>query len=256
VKHDLIQYEIKRRAVQMRNTEVFFNPSRLISPRLDAEASRLKEMFEAPPEEVTTLEEGLLIMTAKLVELTNLIRKALIMSVPEKLDECVRLAKEIHEEEKDLTGDLVHRPSETTGDLLKIVVLFPGRLERIGDLLESIINVIRIKARDGVPFSDKAMVELGELFGLFSEMLTNFRDALLTRNRTLLEKIVQQSHRIGEIVIEASLAHEDRLIEGVCSPKASSLFLDILDSVRQGASHTRQMAEALLKITVTHEPTS
>jgi len=240
----------------MKHTEVFFNPFRLISPKLDAEASRLKEMFEAPPEEVTCLEEGLLVMMAKLVKLTELIRKALIMPVPEKIEECERLAQEIHEEEKGLTGDLVCRPSETTGDLLKVVVLFPGRLERVGDLLESIVNVIRLKARGGVPFSDKAIAELNQLFEFFSEMLTNFRDALLTRNRTLLEKIVQQARRIGEMAIEFSLSHEDRLIEGVCSPKASSLFLDILDSVKSGAIHVRQMSEALLRIIVTREPAS
>lgn len=240
----------------MRQKEVFFNPFRLISPKLDAEASRLEQMFEAPPEEVTCLEEGLLIMTAKLVELTGLIHKALIMPKPEKLEDCERLAREIHDEEKGLTGDLVCNPRETTGDVLKVVVLFPGRLERVGDLLESIVNVIRIKTQSGVPFSDKAMIELNQLFDLFSEMLTNFRDAILTRNRTLLEKIVQQGRRVAEMAIEFSLSHEDRLIEGICSPKASSLFLDILDSVKSGATHVREMSEALLKIVVTHQPTS
>lgn len=240
----------------MKNTEVFFNPFRLISPKLNAEASRLEEMFQASPEEVTCLEEGLLVMTGKLVQITRLIRKALIMPEPEKLTECDRLAREIHDEEKGLTGDLVCSPSETTGDVLKIVVLFPGRLERVGDLLESIVNVIRIKARQGVPFSDKAMAEIDQLFNVFTEMLVNFRDVLLTRNRTLLEKILQQADRVGELAIDFSLAHEDRLLEGLCSPLASSLFLDILDSVKQSAIHFRQMSESLLKITVTQETAS
>lgn len=240
----------------MKNTQIFINPFRLISPRLDAEACRFAQLFEVAPEEITCLEDGLLMMTGNLLKLTGLIRKTLIVPNPEKLKECDRLAKEIHDEEKGLTGDLVCNPKEITGDLLKTVVLFPGHLERVGDLLESILNVVRIKARQGVPFSDKAMAEIGELFDTFTEMLVDFRDVLLTRNRALLERILQQADRIGELAAEFSLTHEDRLLEGLCSPFASSLFLDILDSVKQAAIHLRQMSEALLKITVTHESPS
>jgi len=240
----------------MKKTEIVFNPFRLISPKLDTEASRLAQLLEVPPKEVTCLEEGLLMMTGKLLKLSGLIRKGLILPDPEKLKECDRLAKEIHDEEKGLTGDLVCNPRETTGDLLKIVVLFPGHLERVGDFLESILNVVRIKARQGVPFSDKAMAEIGELFDLFTEMLVDFRDVLLTRNRALLEKILEQADRVGELATEFLLSHEDRLLEGFCSPFASSLFLDILDSLKHAAIHLRQMSEALLKITVTHESPS
>ncbi|MEJ2719177.1 MAG: hypothetical protein P8182_18930 [Deltaproteobacteria bacterium] len=205
----------------MKNKDVFFNPFRLISPKLDAEASRLSELYETSPEEVTCLEEGLLIMTGKLIELTGLLRKALLIADPAKLDRCEQLAKEIHIEEKGLTGDIVCYPTETTGDVLKTVVLFPGRLERVGDLLESILHACRIKARQGIPFSDKANKELDQLFGLLTEVLTNFRDALLTRNKALLEAIVDDGHRLGKMIVDFDLAHADRLLEGVCSPKAS-----------------------------------
>jgi hypothetical protein len=70
----------------MKNKDVFFNPFRLISPKLDAEASRLNKLQGSPPEEVTCLEEGLLIMTDKLIELTGLLRKSLIIPEPAKLD--------------------------------------------------------------------------------------------------------------------------------------------------------------------------
>ena len=238
----------------MKNTEIVFNPFRLISPKLDAEASRLAQLFQVPPKEVTCLEEGLLMMTGDLLKLTALIRKVLIIPDQEKLKECDRLAKEIHDEEKGLTGALVCNPRETTAELLKIVVLFPGHLERVGDFLESILNVVRIKARQGVPFSDKAMAEIGELFDLLTEMLGNFQDVLLTRNRALLERIREQADRVGELAIEFLVSHEDRLLEGLCSPFASSLFLDILDSLKHAAFHLREMSEALLKITAMTDP--
>jgi Na+/phosphate symporter len=231
----------------MKEKQVFFNPFRIISPRLDAEASRLAEIYESPPAEVTCLEEGLLIMIHKLGEMADLIHKSLIIADGAKLERCELLAREVHQEEKGLTGDLVCSPA-TTGDVLKTVILFPGRLERAGDLMESLINVAKIKSRDGILFSDKALAELNDLFGLLKKILNNFGDLLLTRNRSLADHLLAEGRRLGQMTVDFALAHEDRLVEGVCAPKASSLYLDILDSVKNVGIHVKEMIESMLKI--------
>lgn len=231
----------------MKDKNIFFNPFRLISPTLDSEASRIEELFETPPTDVTCLEEGLLVMCSKLIEMTDCVRKSLIVTDTEKMAKCEILGKEIHDEEKGLTGDLVCYP-DTKGDVLKAIVLFPGRLERVGDLIESILNVSRIKSRDGIPFSDKAMKELTELFSLFTETLRTFRDVLLNRNQTVLESLVKQQDKLAQMTIDFGLAHEDRLLDGLCSPKASSLYLDILDSVKNANAHIKEMSEILLRL--------
>ena len=231
----------------MKEKQVFFNPFRIISPKLDAEASRLAEIYESPPAEVTCLEEGFLIMIGKLSEMAGLIYKSLILPDPAKIEKSERLAREVHQEEAGLTGDLVCSPA-TAGEILKTVVLFPGRLERAGDLLESIINVVKIKAREGTPFSDKALAELEQLFDLLTKILTNFGDLVMTRNRTLADDLLAEQSRLGQMTVDFALAHEDRLIGGVCSPKASSLYLDILDSVKNVNGHLKAMTESLLKI--------
>ncbi len=235
----------------MKEKQVFFNPFRIISPKLDAEASRLAEIYEHPPAEVTCLEEGLLIMIAKLAEMAGLIYKSLILADPVKIERCERLAREIHQEEKGLTGDLVCSPA-TAGDILKTVILFPGRLERAGDCMESIIYVVKTKARDGIPFSDKALTELEQLFDLLTKILTNFGDLMLTRNRTLADDLLAEQSKLGQMTVDFALAHEDRLIGGVCSPKASSLFLDILDSVKNVNGHLRKLTESMLRIAHGH----
>jgi len=231
----------------MKEKQVFFNPFRMISPKLDTEASRLSALFETPPEEVTCLEEGLLVMCSKLIEMTQLIYKTLIIADPEKVKKCEQLGDEIHREEKGLTGDLVCSPA-TTGEVLKAVILFPGRLERTGDLLESILNVAQIKAREGIPFSDKANEELSRLFGLTIETLENFRKVLAHRDPNILHQLMENHEQLGQMTVDFAMAHEDRLIEGLCSPKASSLYLDILDSVKNANQHIRSMTESLLKI--------
>jgi len=236
----------------MKEKQVFFNPFRLISPKLNAEASRLKE---PPPPEMTCLEEGLLVMCSKLVEMAELIYKTLIIADKKKVERCQALGSEIHEEEKGLTGDLVCSPT-TTGNVLKTVLLFPGRLERVGDLMESMVNVAQVKARDGIPFSDKANSELSKLFSLLIEVLKNFRDVLSTRNRALLVHLVDQEKTLAQMTVDFALSHEERLIEGVCSPKASSLYLDILDSVKGVTRHLNEMCDSLMKLEATQESAS
>jgi Na+/phosphate symporter len=231
----------------MKEKHIFFNPFRIISPKLDAEASRLHEIFETPPPEVTCLEEGLLIMLNKLRESADLVHKALIIPDPQKLARSDTLDKEVHEEEKALTGSIVCYP-HTTGPILRAVVLFPGKLERIGDFLESIANCARIRARDGLPFSDKAFAELTQLFNLFTEILKDFSDAILDPRRDLLENILTKEKALAQMTVDFALAHEERLIDGLCVPKASSIYLDILDSVKNSGEHLRSMAESLLSI--------
>jgi Na+/phosphate symporter len=237
----------------MKDKNVFFNPFRLISPTLDSEASRIEELYETAPADVTCLEEGLLVMCSKLIEMTDCVQKSLIVSDSARMGRCAILGKEIHDEEKGLTGDLVCYP-DTKGDVLKAIVLFPGRLERVGDLLESILNVSRIKARDGVPFSDKALNELSEMFSLFAETLKTFRDVLLNRNKTVLEHLLTQQKKLAQMTLDFGLAHEDRLLQGLCSPKSSSLYLDILDSIKSANAHIREMSESLLRIANSPEP--
>jgi Na+/phosphate symporter len=228
----------------MKDNHIFFNPFRLISPKLDAEANRLAELYESPPEELTCLEEGMLVMLMKLHELSDLLYKCLMMDNKSKFEQAARLAKEIHEEEKALTNALICSPT-TTGDVLKAVLLFPGKLERCGDYFEGMLSVAAIKVRDGIPFSDRAVQEMKLLFDLLGSVLKNMRDLLATLNPTLLQILLKQHVELGEMTVTFALAHEDRLIEGLCIPKASSLYLHILDSVRNINKHLQEMSESL-----------
>jgi hypothetical protein len=239
----------------MKDNQIFFNPFRIISPKLNAEASRLSEIFETPPPDVSCLEEGLLVMISKLIEMNGLLRKCLIIFDPVKAERCESLGRQIHDEEKTLTGDIVCSPT-TTGAILKTLVLFPGRLERVGDFLESILNAAGLKARDGIPFSDKASEELTELFDLMNDMLKNFRDLIATRNKDLLTHVQAQQEKIAQMTIDFGLAHEDRLITGLCVPVASSLYLDILDSVRSASENMNALTKSLAHLAESGQATA
>jgi Na+/phosphate symporter len=225
----------------------FFDPFRFINPKLDSDLSRLRELLGAPPAEIKTLQEGLWVMCSKLIELSNTLYKSSVLTDEKKFSLAKALAEEIHNQEKTLTTHLVQSPSDSQA-VLKEFILFPGRLERVGDLLESVLNVNMIKARDGIPFSEQAMSELKQLCDVFTNMLSTLRDVLATCDAGLLDNLLSQHGRLAQMTLDFASAHEDRLIEGICSPRASSLYLDILDSVRNANRHIRSITEGLMRI--------
>lgn len=231
----------------MKDKRIFFNPFRMISPKFDAEATRLEELYESPVSEAFTLEEGLLVMLSKLMEMARRVRVALVTDTPRELEICDRLATDVHAQEKLLTQNLVCTITDPP-DMCRTVVLFPVHLERIGDFLERIVKCCQIKCRDGIPFSDKSVEEMDLLLKHFLDMMTNVRDSLIVPNRFLLVHTISQADELDRMCHDRQLAHVERLLEGAAAPQMSSLYLDILESSQSMSRHIRDMAQALLKL--------
>jgi Na+/phosphate symporter len=227
----------------MKDQRIVVNPFRIISPKLDSEAVRLEEFHEKPFSESVALQEGLLIMVSKIVEMTRLLSKCLVSGSRAQMEACELLGKDVHEQEKALTKNLLASGVKTR---LSDVIRFPYRLERVGDLLENILKCCRIKARDGIPLGDAALAELDQIFKLLVDMLVNLRDAFLTTNRFLVEHILNNGKKLSQALQDARLAHWERLERGFTAPQASSLFLDILDSVTGVNEYIAKMCDRLV----------
>lgn len=237
----------------MKDQRFVVNPFRMISPKLDSAASKIKELHEIPVSESHPPEEGLLIMMSKLIEMSKILSKCIITADGEQMAAFDRFAEDVHKEEAFLTSGILAASSTFTSttvgqNLFKIVVRFPARLERIGDIFQNIMTCCRIKQRDGIPFSDKADAELAQVFPLLGEMLTNTRDALVIRNKALLQHIGSQRKHLGDLLHTARFAHWDRLERGFCSPQASSLYLDLLDSFGAISEYIGKMCDSLSAI--------
>lgn len=230
----------------MKEDRLFFNPFRMLSPKLHREAIRIEELPDKPVADGIPLEEGLLIMTGKLIEMARLVSKSLATGSAAQMEKCEALADEVHQQEKFLTRDLVG--SEANRAVVDTLIRFPYRLERIGDMLESILRCSRKKAKEGIPFSEKAFGELDKLFALINEMLVDLRDAIRTPNKKILEAIRSEGRDLAILFEECKIAHWRRLEAGFCAVEASSLYRDILDSVRTIGEYLSKMSESLLEL--------
>jgi Na+/phosphate symporter len=238
--------EKRREDKAMKEQHVFFNPFRMLSPKLNEEAERLEKMHDVPVQQSVSLEEGLLVMISKLIEMNRLLSKSVFPGSRDLMDRCAALAKEVHYQEKVLTRELL--TSGLKGEVMKGLIRFPYRLERMGDMLESILGCCRIRARDDIPFSDRAHAELDQLFSILDEMMINLRDAFRLPNKVLLQAILAQSNTLAELLEEFKLAHWERLEGGYCAIEASSIYREILDSAKSVNEYIAKMSSTLLEL--------
>ncbi len=233
----------------MKEKSVFFNPFRMLSPDLNARAIRLEDLHTRPVSEPIPLQEGLLVMCSKIIEMMGLISKCVVSGSEKQMDVCESLANEVHEQEKVLTTDLIDL--KLTPEMRKGLIRFPYRIERIGDMLEDILHCCRLKAQKGFAFTDKAYVELDQLFGILVVMMTNLRDAFVAPNRVLLERIVTRSNKLSKMLLDFRFAHWTRLEGGFCSPRSSSAYLAILDSMTAINEYLKKISTTLLELGTT-----
>jgi phosphate uptake regulator len=154
-----------------------------------------------------------------------------------------RLDQQFHQQEKAGTS-LAVRPS---GGLAVDpgLVFIPLHLERIGDNIALIVRALTSVVRDGIPFTERALEELHTLFAKAIELLECIRDAIATHNRILIRHVQTAGQRYGDMVNEYALSHQQRLIEGLCLPRASSVYVALLDYLKGVVSHICQITDKL-----------
>lgn len=228
----------------MKDTRIVVNPFRILSPKLDLEALKIEELHERPVSESFTLDEGLLVMLSKLIEMNRIIREGFVHNSPDEFQACDKLGAEVHQQEKVLTGALACSIT-VPKDLCKTFILFPAYVERLGDYLESILNCCRIKVSEDLIFDDRANEETEEMFKATRELMINFRDCIISPNKHLLEHVVESAGALDQRCQDYQLSHVERLLAGDTAPRTSSLFLDILESTQAVDRHIKEMAQKL-----------
>lgn len=155
------------------------------------------------------------------------------------MDKVDGLAKKIHQFEKDFDEAVVKEADKAHG---MVLVALAGHIERIGDCMEIITKTIRDKIKEGTLFSDKAVHEVDFIFKNTMEILRSVKDAVVTLNPILIGHALDASEQLSKMAQESSTHHEERLVSGVCRPKHSSIFLDLVDNLRISVWHLKEMA--------------
>jgi Na+/phosphate symporter len=109
--------------------------------------------------------------------------------------------------------------------------------------IENLLEKMELKLDSNVLFSEKATKELKELYLILEGQIRDTADYVVTKNPHLKDLIRKGMEDMKKLIDEYAVVHQNRLITGVCMPKASYLYIDITDSLKRAARGLVEFAE-------------
>jgi Na+/phosphate symporter len=119
-------------------------------------------------------------------------------------------------------------------------------LDLIGYNLDGLFDRIQKMLQEKILFTDRGLNEINQIFQETVQLLENMPDFLLTGNRLLAQQLQEKGKRIFRLADEFGEEHESRLIEGLCMPKASPIYLGLLESLKGIAFHSLEITEKMV----------
>jgi len=120
--------------------------------------------------------------------------------------------------------------------------------DRMAYNIEGILDRLRAKSENHILFSDGAVKEVNDIFQEAMRLLEYLPNLITTENKLLGQRIGEEGKSVFEIVNTYSEEHEERLIQGICEPKHSPVYLGILESLKGVMVHTLAVSGKIVSI--------
>jgi Na+/phosphate symporter len=184
-----------------------------------------------PPLTADELRTKILKMTTATGEVLRATREAFLQPLPTTLARIARQESALELKEKRLSDRVAMQLREcpwTIGEGEPLAML-PAALEEIGDAAGNLAGCVETISREGIPFSEQALMEILRLFDAGASLVTGVADTLRTGDRKLLLQLRTWCTDFRTQCDAAAFDHEERLLQGACVPRASGVFLKMLD---------------------------
>ena len=199
--------------------------------------------------EVTSIAE-------KTLKMLNLSRLAIVDEDLKAAKEVLDLEDEVDEycDETELfidkirEEDLAERQKLWRIKLLNIIV----DVERIGDMTNNIAEFGVLRAKEKIPFSEKAIKELTKLFQKVEETYATAIKAMKQRSEILAKQAVELEDEVDVLERKSKRAHIKRTTEGVCVPEADVMYTEILRNLERIGDHADNIAYDILDTFYNH----
>jgi len=120
-------------------------------------------------------------------------------------------------------------------------------IERIGDHAENVVELAEYKMEHRLPFSDKAVAELDNMFDRVMQTIDEGISSLSTGDLATAVKVLRFEDEVDELENEYRENHIKRLNEGLCYPGSGIVFVDILSNLERIGDHVSNIAKIILK---------
>jgi Na+/phosphate symporter len=171
--------------------------------------------------------------------------------------EAEEVRDKIHQYSSELIGFIISRSpsSEKGGEWAKPYLSIASSLDRMTYNIEGILERLRAKSQNHIVFSDQAVKEVNDVFQEAMRLLKNIPNLATTRNKLLAQGIGEEGRVILKIANGYSEGHEERLIQGICVPKSSPIYLGIIESLKGVIVHVLEVSGKMVAVSSKPEPT-
>lgn len=165
-------------------------------------------------------------------------------------DMALQLEDAINTLDKKITNYLVAisaKPlSDADSEQHAILVDSTRDIERIGDHMENIIELVDYQILNRLTLSTEAQNELNEMFELTISTLNDAIQSLKNFDIELARSVIQKEEQIDKMERLLRKRHILRLNNGNCTGNAGIVFVDIVSNLERIGDHSVNIAEAVL----------
>ena len=192
---------------------------------------------------VKDLKKDIYLIMHKTQEMLELTEDGFTKNKLSALDEADEISKEIHAKEDTLTATLAKMASANAE--ARTLLTVPSHIEKIATSIKRITENSRSRIKEGMLFSDKAILETGKLFTKTKDVLKKAGEAAVTGSKATVDNALAESDAVERMANEYATSHEERLVTGECSPKSSSTYLCILYAFEDMGAHIKDATKRL-----------
>ena len=124
----------------------------------------------------------------------------------------------------------------------RFVIALP-HLQRVALALDNLVDKMETKVEANILFTQKALDEIKQLMVAVEAEFTDVKDYCMTKNPSLKAQIQADMEKVGKMIDDFDTVHQNRIITGVCMPKASYLYIDMTDSLKRMARELAAFAD-------------
>ena len=119
-------------------------------------------------------------------------------------------------------------------------------LERIGDHGVNIVEIAERKIEQKLSFSDSALAEADQLRKEAEQMFDKIIIALEKNNIKAAKSALANEANLNQMQIDFRRSHVQRMGDGVCTPQAGLIFIDLVDNIEKVGDHLTNIAQAII----------
>jgi Na+/phosphate symporter len=168
----------------------------------------------------------------------------------ESLNEAEKAKDEIRKNSSELAQLLILKssPYEKGKEWAKPYLSMASSFDRMTFNIEGMVDRLKSKVQNKILFSDRAVKEINDIFQGTMDLLESLPNLILTQNKLLAQHIGEQVRSLFTIATGYSEEHEERLIQGICVPKHSPIYLGILESLKGIITQTLEVSGKIVSL--------